>query len=548
MKTLKIYHWACKPVTKKFFLFLLILNLISNYVELRYDDSLFAYFGIFFLSALFAYIEASIYYLIIKRWLKLLYASTVIVIHNILIICEYFLLVKFQMIINQDAIDILSETNPVEIDNFIQTYISPTLILICLLLIITVNIVIYYITTFLSKLKIQKVYLLFAIMGLGIFGLCGYNFIKYHDGISIPQFTTITRAGYASYVMKNRFLQIRQLEDVCKNIKVEQTTEMPPMMIVVIGESASIYHSSLYGYDKPTNPLLTKYKENGSLFLFDNVVTLADGTHGAMRADFSLDSIGVDFANQPLFPACFKAANYKTLMYDNQYFVGSGVTFLTDEALSKTMFDFRNTERYQYDGQMIDDIQISDSVALYVIHLYGQHYTYSQRFPKEYVKFTAKDYNQAIPEEQRQVIADYDNATLYNDFVIDKIIKKFKNYYCCLFYFSDHGEEVYELRDYVGHGNAEHSPNLNYQMRVPLMVWFSPSFYSANGELAEKMREAQHYPICTDDIGHSILDVACIRTRTFAPTRSFINSKFNKTRHRIILNSIDYDKEWVNKR
>ena len=549
MKTLKkIYNWIFKPVSGKFFLFLFVLNLISNYVVLKYDDSLFAYLGVLFLSAFFAYVESAIYCLLVNRWLKKIYSFIVVTIHNLLIVCEYFLLVNFQMSIGQDAIDILAETNPVEIDNFVQTYISPGLIIVVLLLIVLLNVVIYYVVKSLSKLVIQKVCILLAVFGLGVLCLCGYNYLKYRDGLSIPQFTTITRAGYAMYIMKNRALQIRQIEKVCKSLEAEQTTKKTPMVVVVIGESASVYHSSLYGYDKLTNPLLKQYEDEGTLFLFDNVVSLFDGTHGSMRAVFSLDSLGVDFANQPLFPACFKAVNYKTLMYDNQYFVGSGITFLTDKALSETMFDYRNTQRYQYDGELVDDIQVSDSVALYVIHLMGQHYTYSQRFPKGYVRFTPKDYNHNIEEEKRQIIADYDNATLYNDYVLDKILKLFRNYYCCLFYFSDHGEEVYELRDYMGHGNAEHSPNLNYQIRVPLMVWFSPSFYSANEELARKMREAQHYPICTDDIGHAIIDVAGINTPYFAPTRSFVNSKFNKSRHRIVLNSIDYDKEWVNKR
>lgn len=544
----KIVQWLSKPVSKHFFLYVFILNLLSNYVDLHYDQSTFAYCCIFFLSALIAYIESAIFVILKISWLKKTYAIIVIAFHNILVICEYYLLLQFQMILNQDAIDILAETNPVEIENFIHTYFSPWLILSCVVLVILLNGAIYGIIRIVFYQKYQWIHLVFAFLGFCVLCLCGYNFIKFHNGMAIPQYTTLTRAGYAMYVMKGRELQIRQLEILCKNLEAKQTTEKPPTIIVVIGESASVYHSSLYGYEKPTNPLLSKYKADGSLFLFDNVVSLYDGTHGSMVADFSLDSLGVDYTNQPLFPACFKAVNYQTYMYDNQYFVGNGITFLTDQALSETMFDFRNTERYQYDEKMVDDIHVTDSVSLYVIHLWGQHYNYSQRFPKEFAKFKPEDYQKDLPIEQRQAMADYDNATLYNDYVLDKIIKKFQNQYCCLFYFSDHGEEVYELRDYMGHGNAAHSPNLNYQIRVPLMVWTSPSYFVENEELVAKMKEAEHYPICTDDIGHSIIDVAHITTKKFAPTRSFVNKQFNKNRHRIVLNSIDYDKEWVNKK
>lgn len=544
-KTLRIIS---KPVSSKFFFFVLILNLLSNYVALRWDTTLFAYVGIFLLSALTAYIESVIYLILNKQWLKIVYAIIVALIHNILIVCEYFLLTQFQMILNQDVIDILAETNTIETENFLQTYVSPQLVVSVLLLISVLNIITFFAAKSLSCLNLKNVFLIVVLGGIGMLVIAGYNFYKYRNGMSIPQYTTLTRSGYALYILNNRIQQIALLQVVCKNVKAKQNIGKKPTIVVVIGESFSVYHSSLYGYDKNTNPLLSKYKEDGSLFLFDNVVTLFDGTHGSMKADFSLDSLGVDYANQPLFPACFKAVGYPTHMYDNQYFVGSGVTFLTDPELSESMFDYRNTERYLYDGMMIDKINVLDSAALYVIHLWGQHYTYAQRYPEEFSKFSAGEYDKKYPEEFRQMMSNYDNATLYNDYVLDKIMRKFRDKYCCLFYFSDHGEEVYELRNYMGHGNAAHSPNLNYQIRVPLMVWFSPSFTAENEELSTRMKDAAHYPICTDDIGHTILDVAGITTETFAPTRSFINRKFNKKRHRFVLNSIDYDKDWINRK
>jgi len=537
-----------KPTSGYLFFFVLILNLLSNYTYLKYDNTLFAIVSIFFLSVFIAYLVNVIYLLLAKSWLRKAFASIVIVIHNIFVISEYFLLTNFQMVLNQDAIDILTETNPLEIEDFLQTYTSPGLLASYVIVVLLLNLVTYLIAKSIARFHFKNIFPAFALCGLGILCLCVYNFVKYRDGMSIPQYTTITRSGYALYVMKGRAQQIRQLQIVCKNLAVQQITNEKPTMVVIIGESFSVYHSSLYGYKKLTNPLLMNYKDDGSLFLFDNVVSLFDATHGAMRADFSLDSLGVDFASQALFPACFKAAGYSTMMYDNQYFVGEGVTFLTDKELSETMFDYRNDKRYQYDGIMVDDLEVSDSLSLYVIHLWGQHYTYSQRFPQEFSKFKANEYDKKYPEEHRQMMADYDNATLYNDFVIDKILRKFEDKYCCVFYFSDHGEEIYELRDYMGHGNAEHSPNLNYQLRVPLMVWFSPSFYAKNEQLVNTMRNAEHYPICTDDIGHSIIDIAGIETKDFAPTRSFVNNQFNKNRHRIVLNSIDYDQKWVNER
>lgn len=536
------------PTSGHFFFYVFILNLLSNFTYLNYDSSLFAVCCMFFLSAFIAYVESAISLLLPIPALRYIYTFVFIVLHNILVICEYFLLTNFQKVLNQDVVDILAETNTVEIENFLETYISPSIIILYATILLLLNLSIYFLTKLAVHYQAQKPAFVSAILGLGVLCLCSYNFFMYGNGMSIPQYTTLTRSGYALYVMKSRIDQIRQLQRVCENLEAQQTIDRKPTVVVIIGESFSVYHSSLYGYKKQTNPLLEKYISGGSLFLFDNVVSLYDGTHGSMRAVFSLDSLGVDFSSKALFPACFKAVDYQTAMYDNQYFVGSGITFLTDKKLSETLFDYRNEKRYQYDDLMVDDIKLLDNPAFYVIHLWGQHYTYAQRFPENFKIFNADEYDNKYSKQCRQMMADYDNATLYNDYVVEKILKKFKDQYCCVFYFSDHGEEVYELRDYMGHGNAAHSPNLNYQLRVPLMIWMSPSFYAKNSELVKILKESEHYPICTDDIGHPILEVAGITTKDFAPTRSFINRDFYKKRHRIVLESIDYDNDWVNKR
>lgn len=216
--------------------------------------------------------------------------------------------------------------------------------------------------------------------------------------------------------------------------------------------------------------------------------------------------------------------------------------------MSHTLFDKRNDKRYKYDEEMVNTIHIEKAPTLYVIHLWGQHYTYRDRFPDSFKKFTAVMYDRKYDLAKRQIMADYDNATLYNDYVVNSIIEKFKNQYCCIFYFSDHGEEVYELRNFMGHGTAMDSPNANYQIRVPLMVWLSPSYKSANPLMVKKLSRAKDYPICMDDIGHTLLDVSGIRCKYFAPSRSFVNAKFNQQRHRIVLHSVDYDRTLYQKR
>ena len=536
-----------RPSSTCFFVFMFILNLISNFVYVHYDDSLFAIVCIIGLSALTAYVESVVYILCKVKIIQKTYSCILAMFHGLLILVEYFLLINFQRVLNQDVIDILGETNPVETANFMETYLSFPMIAIYSLCLLAFLIILYRCVMRFCKPRIGYLGFTVSVVGMCVASLCIYGFIKYRNGMSIPQYTTITRGGYALYLMHGTLHQIDQLANVCEHLQAKQTKKQKPTIVVVIGESYSVYHSSLYGYDKETCPLLKKRLENGEMIVFDNVVSLYDGTHGAMHSIFSLDSMGVNFSTTALFPACFRSAGYKSYMFDNQYFVGSGISFLSDAKLSSMMFDERNKARYQFDGQMIDAIRPAKQ-SLYVVHLWGQHYTYRDRYPAEYRKFKPSDYDTRYTLSQREIMAHYDNATLYNDYVINKLLDKFENDNCCLFYFSDHGEEVYEQRDYMGHGNAAHAPNLNYQIRVPLMIWMSPSFLHDNTELVASFKSAQHYPICTDDISHTLLEVAGIECKGKVSERSFIHPKYNTNKHRIVLNSVDYDGGWINRK
>lgn len=532
-----------KPAKGWFYLFVFLLNLVSNYVVIIDDDLPFTYFSVFFLSAFAAYMESIVYVLIKNKWVRKTYVVLITLLHSIFIVCEYFLVIKYGLFLNQSLINIIGETNRKEVLSFIHTYLSPLQILTYLGILVVFLAVVYGMSVLMSRVRYAVVAFMCSLVGLGFVIYCCYGFVRFRDGMAIPQHTSITRVCYCIYQLKEKNSNLVLLREACKNVVVNQDTLRPPTIVVIIGESHSVYHSSLYGYAKKTNPLLEKRVADGSMMVFDNAVTLFDVTSSTMAADFSLDSLGVDFATTPLFPACFKAAGYRTMMYENQYFIGSGISFLCDQDLSDILFDYRNDMRYVYDGDMVEAIEMTEQPSLYVIHLQGQHFEYEYDYPKTkmFTRFTAGDYDSKYNEEQRQTMAHYDNATLYNDYVIDKILDKFKDTYSCVFYFSDHGEEVYELRNYSGHCNAETSPDLNYQIRIPLLVWMSPEFVANNQSIKQKMEKAKHYPICADDIGHTLLDVAGIKTVSFAPSRSFVNNKFNKKRHRVVLHSVDYD-------
>lgn len=476
------------------------------------------------------------------KWLSKAYLVLMGGGYTFLILCDYFCLFKFQTTLNQDKIDIIRETNPVETLEFLHTYLSFGLIISIIFGIVILVLLLIRLAAILSYFrKLSIVFSILSLCGVAVWTFMAFSYILFHNGFSIPQYTSITRILYSYKISKDREGDIVKLCAVCKKVKGSSTFDDKPNVIVLIGESSSVYHSELFGYDHHTTPKLKLLENQGSLIAFDDVVSVDDHTHGVMKSIFSLDSMGTAFGSTPLFPAVYKNSMYKVHCYDNQYFVG-GINFLSSPELSKIMFTDRNETKFRYDEELIKSIKIVDNASLYVVHLLGQHYTYSTKYPNSWNKFKAKDYDaNRWNEHQRELIAQYDNATLYNDFVISSLIQKFKDTNTILIHFSDHGEEVFELRDYNGHGNASLSPNLKYQIRVPLFIWMSDRYKKLHKDIYEKALASKHVPIITDDISHTILSVGGISTKWYKSSRDFLSNNYNAKKHRIVLHKIDYD-------
>ncbi len=172
------------------------------------------------------------------------------------------------------------------------------------------------------------------------------------------------------------------------------------------------------------------------------------------------------------------------------------------------------------------------------MHLLGTHTDYRLRFPAEFEVFKADD-EPAKDSYQREYQADYDNAVLYNDFIVDEIIKRFEDKDAIVIYISDHGELVFEDGIQFGHGPGHDGRELD----IPMIVWFSAQFKTAHPELVERISAAKDRPFMTDDMIHALLDLMAIQTPDFDSRRSLFSEDFDATRKRILKG-----KEYINGR
>ena len=508
-------------------------------------------FNIIALSSLISYFESAVTMAvgrIAKRVCGLHHAFLnpafllFVFVNNLLLLADCFALTNFGRVIDIGMLDIVAQTDSREIGEFMDTYLNIKQISLGLLILIFVNGLGWLISrlTWNCRRILAVLAGLCICWGVVVSGICIYRFARYRNALGIPQLTSLTRVAYYGYNINSG---LERLTDVAASYS-PGTPEEGASIIFVIGESHSVFHSPLYGYGRNTAPLMNRHAEDGSLVVFSDAVTAYDYTLGVMGSLFSIGGIGDDIYSEPMFPMVFRHAGYHTALYDNQFFVNQGLGFITSEQLSLAMFDYRNPHFYSYDGDMIDNMKpMSDRKSLIIIHLLGQHYTYADRYPhtSRFMQFMPGDYDGN--EEERQSKADYDNACLYNDYVLDRIVEMAGDGNVCMVYVSDHGEDVFEQPGVVGHGNAAYLPTLRYQIRVPMFIWASKKFRESNPDVWSAVENAASRPVITDDISHLLMDIARLDVPELDRTRSVISPEYDADKPRVVLSSVTYSSD-----
>ena len=254
-----------------------------------------------------------------------------------------------------------------------------------------------------------------------------------------------------------------------------------------------------------------------------------------------------------MLPALFKAAGFHTEYISDQETYSScsdwnltTSSYLFDKKLN--LFDACNDYTFEYDGDLVETykrIRTRGSQPNFTIfHLIGQHIFAQFRYPPSYAYFTGDSIIRPdLTPGQRNDIAFYDNATRYNDFVVEEIIHLFRDEDAVIIYISDHGEEIYDSVIHYGRTFGEVlTPDVcRNQFEIPLLIWVSNRFREAHPDQTERIAQAVNRPVSIDNIPHTLLDLAQIRTAHFDRTRSFVNDQFNKDRPRFV-NAVNNNK------
>ena len=465
----------------------------------------------------------------------------------IFFLLDTFILVLHRSLFDKSMFQLLLDTNLQEALEFIDNYSAIISTKIFWALPLAIGLLLCFkaglaLIDFLLSRRIRFVRFA-AIFGLMIASACSWHVA--------PSYTFFPRIGISvvrmSLLVRDAFKEIREYREVYKNldaaqIQITRNNSQLPWVIFILGESTGRHHLSIYGYDKPTNPNLQRRLERNEFVLFSDCISGADLTMLSCERLFTFydnrattDKPWYQYAN--LFDI-LKAAGYHTAWLSNQEssgIYGNVPRAYADRCDEKNFTVIRDTTTFVYEFDekllpLLDDSLLKNTSAknFYVLHLLGTHADYRLRFPAEFEVFKAED-EPAPSAFQRAYQADYDNAVLYNDFVVDEIIKRFEDKDAIVIYISDHGEAVFEDGIHYGHGPGPGGKELD----IPMIVWTSAAFKANHPDLVQRISAAKDLPFMTDDMIHALLDLMAIETTDFDSRRSLFSKNFDATRKRI---------------
>jgi heptose-I-phosphate ethanolaminephosphotransferase len=153
--------------------------------------------------------------------------------------------------------------------------------------------------------------------------------------------------------------------------------------------------------------------------------------------------------------------------------------------------------------------------------LLGTHLQYKDRYPKNFNKFKDTPPNlKFVHEEAIQKRNEYDNAVLYNDYLIDQVIQQVEKQEgeSYVLYFSDHGEEVFLNQDFAGHNDDNPTPSM---FEIPFILWTNEEFKS---NFKRDFQTENSYSLI--DFIHSLADLSSIQFEEFQPQKSIFSKEF----------------------
>ena len=305
----------------------------------------------------------------------------------------------------------------------------------------------------------------------------------------------------------------------------------PPLLVLVVGETARSDHFALNGYARDTTPELAAL----GVLSYRNVWSCGTDTHASVPCMFS--ALGKErFASrtgeQENLLDVLQAAGLAVLWIDNQ----AGCKGVCDRVASASTSDLAGTpagSRLCRDGECLDEALLQGLDAriaalpadrrrngiVVVMHQMGSHGpAYGKRSPAEFKRFMPECSHSTLNAcERGTLINAYDNSIAYTDHVLAGIVawlqQRQGSFATAMLYVSDHGESLGEYGIYL-HG-VPYPLAPDSQKHVPLIAWFDEGFVQQLHLDQACLRGRLEDRLTHDNLYHTVLGIVDVATPTY---------------------------------
>ncbi|WP_338410264.1 phosphoethanolamine--lipid A transferase EptA [uncultured Flavobacterium sp.] len=316
-----------------------------------------------------------------------------------------------------------------------------------------------------------------TITSLALFFIIFLAFINSSNWLWIDK-NSKTLGGLAmpwSYAVNTSLFYVHKHQKNEKEILLPNATikdNEKSIVVLVIGESARSENFSIYGYQKNTNPLLSKINNVVHFNAVSNATYTTAGVKSILEHENTDDLYEIlpNYLYRNKIEVIWRTTNW-----------GEPPVHIKNYQNKEYLSTNYNGNNGNYDEILLsglkEQIRASTNNKIFIVlHASTSHGpTYNKKYPPQFEVFKPVCNSVELAKcSQDELINAYDNTIVYTDYLLSKVIddlKELKEFKSTMLFVSDHGESLGEKNLYMHGIPISIAPKEQYE--IPFIVWLS---------------------------------------------------------------------------
>ena len=163
-----------------------------------------------------------------------------------------------------------------------------------------------------------------------------------------------------------------------------------------------------------------------------------------------------------------------------------------------------------------DELSLGHNRQLIVLHTYGSHFSYVDRYPESFARFTPDSYADASLAAKARLDNAYDNTIFYTAAMLDSVAGCLNvlDAESAMVYASDHGEDIFD--------DDRH-------------LWMSDRLSARHPEYLQAAGANTQSPVSTSrSVYHTAMQLGAVGSPLFDPSLSVVSGGYKKPARRYL--------------